>query len=133
MDSARLALKRVYNRAHCMRASESDTPHRRSLQPVATPLRTHTSVSSYIKSGRPTQQDFSLARGRGRQIAHNTGLSLFPLPIHCREVTHTSKASMARHVVALAGEIVAIPCCLAPIAASIEAFMPFVTGAAVRL
>lgn len=50
-----------------MRTSESAAPHGRSLLTVATPSRTHTSVSSYFysKSRRPTQRDFRLPRIAG--------------------------------------------------------------------
>jgi hypothetical protein len=56
-----------------MRASESDWPHGRSLQTVVAASRTHTSVSPYIKSGRPMQQDFSRVRGRGHRNCNNSG------------------------------------------------------------
>jgi len=60
VDSAHLPLRHVHDETRCMRASESHSSHGRSLQGVATPPRTHTSVSSYTKSGRPTQQDFAI-------------------------------------------------------------------------
>ena len=64
MSFSHLPLEHVHNRIHCIGASESDLSRGRSLQTVATQARTHTSVSPYIISHRPTQQDFRPVTGQ---------------------------------------------------------------------
>ncbi len=90
MNSSHLPLEHVHNRIHCIGASDSDSPHGRSLQTAATPsrwapkcgimhlgTRTHTSVNPYIISHRPTQQDFRPVAGQTQ--SHSTASS----PCHC--------------------------------------------------
>ena len=114
MNSSHLPLEHVHNRIHCIGASDSDSPHGRSLQTAATPsrrargpqrtiprwgappkcgimhlgTRTHTSVTPYIISHRPTQQDFRPAAGQTQ--SHSPAL----LPCHCerREAIYGPRA-----------------------------------------
>jgi len=63
----------VHSRTHCIGASESDSPHGRSLRAAMALSRTHTSVDHCIRFDRDTQQIFGPIRDRGRPIAHNIG------------------------------------------------------------